>query len=93
VQVQANATLSRNKIIDFDEYIDDYDEGGQLVNHYSETDIAFSPEIIAGGLLHLNPSIAAFTTNNFCDLIGKYVGRQYLIILPIKTGAFILMPL
>ena len=34
----ANLTLSRNKVQDFTEYIDDYDNGGQKLNKYSSTD-------------------------------------------------------
>jgi iron complex outermembrane receptor protein len=42
-----NFSLSKNKVIDFVEYIDDYDNGGQQTNQYSKTDIAFSPNMLA----------------------------------------------
>jgi iron complex outermembrane receptor protein len=79
IQVQANATLSRNRIIDFSEYIDDYDSKKQIVNHYSETDIAFSPGIIAGGTASIEPFRKMLPRQQFyIDILGKYVGRQYL---------------
>jgi iron complex outermembrane recepter protein len=68
-----NATLSRNKIRNFKEFIDDYDNGGQLVNTYSETDIAFSPGIIAANILTFTPVKGAEIS-----LMTKYVGSQFL---------------
>ncbi len=79
LHLQANATLSQNKILDFTEYIDNYDEGGQLVHHYDKTDIAFSPDIIAGGSATIEPLRKQLQHQQFfIDLLGKYVGRQYL---------------
>lgn len=79
LQLQANATFSSNKIHDFEEYIDDYDEGGQIKNTYDKTDIAFSPSVIAGGSATLEPFRKMLQHQQFfIDLIGKYVGRQYL---------------
>jgi iron complex outermembrane receptor protein len=69
----ANVTLSRNKIRNFDEFIDDYDNGGQKVNFYPETDIALSPSIIGSATLTLTP--VHFLS---IDLLSKYVGKQYL---------------
>lgn len=79
LKIQANATLSRNKIINFEEYIDDYDSGNQILNKYSETDIAFAPNLIAGGTATIEPFAKMLKQQEFyIDLIGKYVGRQYL---------------
>lgn len=69
----ANAALSRNKIKNFTEYVDDYDNGGQVKNFYSTTDISFSPNIIAGGSLNFVP-----VKNSEISFISKYTGRQYL---------------
>lgn len=69
----ANLTLSRNKVKDFTEYIDDYDNGGQQTRFYKNPDIAFSPAIIAGYTITIIPE-----KNTSLDLMGKYVGRQYL---------------
>jgi iron complex outermembrane recepter protein len=69
----ANATFSANKVRNFREFVDDYDNGGQQENTYAKTDIAFSPNVVAGSQLSYEPfrhlSLA---------LLSKYVGRQYL---------------
>ena len=46
-----NLTLSRNKILDFTEYVDDWDNGGQIANKLGTTDLAFSPDMIANSQL------------------------------------------
>lgn len=79
VSIQANATISRNKILDFEEYIDDYDSGEQIKNTYNETDISFAPNIIAGGTATFEPLRKMLKHQQFfIDVIGKHVGRQYL---------------
>ncbi len=69
----ANITFSENKIRDFTEYLDDYDNGGQQTKFYSKTDISFSPSAIAGATINFVP-----VKNSEISLISKYVGRQYL---------------
>src|SRR5688572_14704580 len=69
----ANFAISRNKVEDFIEYIDDYDNGGQLINQYSSTDIAFSPNSVGAATLSFIP-----VKNAEIGLISKYVGKQYL---------------
>ncbi|MEO7307715.1 MAG: TonB-dependent receptor plug domain-containing protein [Ferruginibacter sp.] len=73
VNLAANITFSENKIMNFTEYLDDYDNGGQQTKFYSKTDISYSPSIIAGGSINFIP-----VTNGEISLISKYVGRQYL---------------
>jgi iron complex outermembrane receptor protein len=73
LQAAANLTLSRNKLKNFQEYIDDYDNGGQKQNFYKETAISFSPNVISSSTLSFLP-----VKNMELQLIGKYVGRQYL---------------
>jgi iron complex outermembrane receptor protein len=68
-----NLTLSRNKIIAFNEYVDNYDTGTQEVISHTNTDIAFSPNIIAAGGLSYEP-----LTGLELSLLSKYVGIQYL---------------
>jgi iron complex outermembrane receptor protein len=53
VNASAKSCLSRNKVMHFTEYIDDYDNGGQKTNNYSSTDIAYSPALVAGYTLNL----------------------------------------
>jgi iron complex outermembrane recepter protein len=73
VQLGANLTLSRNRVKNFTEYIDDYDNGGQLKNVYEESDLAFSPSVVGAGNISVTP-----IKSLVIDLAGKYVGRQYL---------------
>jgi iron complex outermembrane receptor protein len=69
----ANFTISKNKIRNYTDFIDDYDNGGQKTRFYSSTDISFSPDIISSASLTVKP-----VRNSEIALIGKYVGRQYL---------------
>ena len=69
-----NATLSQNKIKNFEEVIYDYTNGFEIttINH-NNTDISFSPSIIAGNQFTFMP----MKTFNI-TLQTKYVGKQYL---------------
>jgi iron complex outermembrane receptor protein len=71
----ANATFSQNKIRSFEETIYDYDDPnvGIIVNTFANTDIAFSPSVIAGANIVLSPF-----KNLEVSWLHKYVGRQYL---------------
>ena len=70
---QANATISQNKIKEFVEFIDDFDNGGQIEQRYENTDIAFSPRFIAA-----NQFIFKATESLELALMSKYVGKQYM---------------
>ena len=48
---RTNATFSRNKVRAFTEHVDDWDNGGQVAFTYGESDLAFSPSIIANSEL------------------------------------------
>lgn len=75
-----NATLSRNRILDYTEYVDDYfvnDEGDweaaytQSAIYIGNTDISFSPSVLVGSLITVN-------VGNFsASLQSQYVGSQY----------------
>lgn len=71
--LSGNATFSQNKITEFNEYIDDYDNGVQLQNVYRNTDISFSPSVIGAGIVSWKHQKGFGAT-----LTGKYVGDQYL---------------
>lgn len=71
--IGGNVNLSSNKLPEFTEYIDDYDNGGQIEIKHTHTDIAFSPNIIVGGNLTYLP-IKGLTIS----LLPKHVGAQYL---------------
>ncbi|WP_128545385.1 TonB-dependent receptor [Larkinella soli] len=68
-----NATFSRNKVKNFTEYVDNYDTGEQQSRSYRETDISFSPDLIAGSQLLYTP-----VKGLEVGLLSKYVGKQYL---------------
>ncbi|MFC6103545.1 TonB-dependent receptor [Olivibacter domesticus] len=71
------AAWSRNKIKDFYEYINIYDENwgiaDQQVNHYSNTNIALSPSFVGSSEIAYRPIAKAEIA-----FISKYVSRQYL---------------
>jgi len=71
--LNANAAFSRNKIKNFTEYYDDYDNGGQVVNNYTLTDISYSPAAVLFGELVYKP-----VTGFALALQSKYVSKQYM---------------
>ncbi|MDW8287839.1 MAG: TonB-dependent receptor, partial [Flammeovirgaceae bacterium] len=70
---EGNATFSQNKIKNFVEYLDDYDNGGQVVIKHGTTNIALSPNTLAASQLHFTPF-----KGMELSLLSKYVGKQYL---------------
>ncbi|MES2647893.1 MAG: TonB-dependent receptor [Bacteroidota bacterium] len=71
--IRYNLALSNNKLKNFTEYIDDYDNGGQVAVKRGNPDIAFSPSIVqhaAAGYQFIN--------NGEIEWLSKYVGKQYL---------------
>ena len=71
-----NVTLSQNKISNYIDWVDEFDENGEWVAQqevkYGNTNISFSPSITAGSLFSFNlKSVSA----NFQTLV---VGKQYL---------------
>ncbi len=70
---EPNVTFSSNKISEFVEEIGDFDNGGVQETLFTDTDIAFSPSVIAGSKFtyHILPNFDA-------SLLSKYVGRQFL---------------
>lgn len=71
-----NAAISENKIIDFKEYVDNYDTNYtevQLVFNHSKTDISFSPNLVASSEIIVSP-----IKNLNIMFNTKYVGKQYL---------------
>lgn len=70
---QGNLSLSRNKIDEFTLFLDDFDNGGQVQETFRDTDLAFSPALVAA-------SQATFRPAKGLELgfLSKYVGEQYL---------------
>jgi iron complex outermembrane receptor protein len=67
------ASLSANRIKDFTEFSDDYDNGGQIISNYQNTALAFSPSFIGSNEFSFLP----FKKTEIA-LISKYVSEQYL---------------
>jgi len=64
-----NLTLSKNKVKDFTDYVDDWDNGGQIATKLGTTDLAFSPDVIANSQLSwmaakgLNVSLQSYSVS------------------------------
>ncbi len=72
--IAGNATLSRNVITDFTEFVDNWDEWPtQIENPIGNTTISFSPWLIANGRLQFQP-----TEQISLSLSSKYVSKQYI---------------
>jgi iron complex outermembrane receptor protein len=78
LQVDANTTLSMNRVKDYTVYFDTYDNSNdwgsaaQLSQHFEEMKLPYSPEVIAAIGLTIKP-MESISLN----LTTKYVGEQY----------------
>ncbi|MEI7663016.1 MAG: TonB-dependent receptor, partial [Bacteroidota bacterium] len=72
-----NATFSRNKIMNFTQFVDTYSADwtptAQKTNYLGQTDLSFSPDVIVGSIITCRP-MAQFSFN----FTSKYAGRQYI---------------
>ena len=77
ITLLVNLSLSTNRAINFNEFIDQYDENfnylGQKEISYKKTDLAFSPSVVGSCILNIIP-----LKNTEISFIGKYVGEQFL---------------
>ncbi|MDG1331849.1 MAG: TonB-dependent receptor, partial [Crocinitomicaceae bacterium] len=73
LNVTGNLSLSQNKVAEFNEYIDNYDTYIQDTITHLNTDLAFSPNVIASAGIAYE-AFKGFEVN----LLGKYVGSQFL---------------
>ena len=69
----ANATFSENTIAHYTEYVDNWDTWGQESKSYSNTTIAFSPDMIWSSQLDYQ-----FKDNIEMQFISKYVDEQFI---------------
>lgn len=77
--INANATFSQNKIADFTAYINDYDNGNLRYETYTNTDIAFAPNVVGAFSLTITPFKSLKGLSHLSiDIAEKYVGKQYL---------------
>lgn len=73
INILGNITLSKNKIKEFTEYLDNYDTGLQQQTIHNNKDIAFSPNFISSFTINYN-----ILKNLNLALFNKWVGKQYL---------------
>jgi iron complex outermembrane receptor protein len=83
LNINGNVTLSQNKITKSNEYVDAYDTAynyvGQDTIGHSNTNIAFSPAIVAGGGITFIPfRNMPHQPALELSILGKYVSKQYL---------------
>ncbi|MDE6159376.1 MAG: TonB-dependent receptor plug domain-containing protein [Bacteroidaceae bacterium] len=71
LSLEANAALSKNAITDFDEVVEDWDNGSQTI-HYDHSTLAFSPAALVNGFVdfHVKGFQATWHTG--------FVSKQYL---------------
>jgi iron complex outermembrane recepter protein len=84
LDLQATMTLSRNKIPEFRQFVDVFpDDGGftQEERMFTDTDLSFSPDVIAAGEITWHPfrNAVGFARQDLSvSLLSKYVGQQFL---------------
>lgn len=82
LRLSGNAAFSRNRIREFTEYIDDWDTGGQVQKTHRNTDLSFSPGVVArveaGWVVFEKQLSGQQKAQAGISFAGKYVGRQYL---------------
>ena len=81
VHLGTAVTVSRNRVLEFTEFIDDWDTGGQIAVEHSNTNLALSPEFIGNFIAEYH--FESFTWGRYklkpdVQLLTKYVGQQYL---------------
>lgn len=74
LQWEANVSLSKNKVKGFEEFVDNWSPPYEQISaELGETDLSFSPGVIANNIFTLTPM------RNFSfKLISKYVGKQFI---------------
>jgi len=82
LRFDGNVTLSRNRVQAFTEFVDVYDENFNWVEQeaimHEETELSFSPSIIAGAgpTVEVLPAISRQSLS--LSWLTKYVGKQYI---------------
>lgn len=72
LSIEGNAALSVNRLLDYDEWVEDWDTGGFRIVHYDSAPLAFSPSAV------LNGSLVCTLGGFRSSLSYAYVGRQFL---------------
>lgn len=77
----ANFSFGQNKILEYTEYVDNWDDGSQTAFTYQNTDLAFSPSTIGYSNIKWNflqkNNSAGNQHRAAIFTISKYVGQQY----------------
>jgi iron complex outermembrane receptor protein len=73
-----NGTFSQNKIAQYTNYVDNWTTWGQSEYTLENTDIAFSPSVIAGSIISYKHPLFTSTDEIGVAIISKYVGEQYI---------------
>jgi iron complex outermembrane recepter protein len=73
LEVSGNISLSKNIILDYTEYIDNWDDWSQSPSYLGNTDLSFSPSVVAGTNVNYSP-----IKNVNISWLTKYVGKQYM---------------
>ena len=73
LNASANLAISRNRVLEYTEFIDDYDNGGQQEKYHGSSDISFSPNIVSGATINIIPM-----KKLELGLLSKFVDKQYL---------------
>jgi iron complex outermembrane recepter protein len=73
VSIAGTMAVSNNKLKNFTEYIDNYDNGTQQTKLYNKSNLAFSPSVVASSTIAIVPFKKASI-----NLLSKYVGKQYM---------------
>jgi len=67
------ATVSTNKVDNFQQYLFNYDNNTNVLYQYDKTDLAYSPSFVGSSTISYHP-----VKNAEIAFISKYVSRQYL---------------
>jgi iron complex outermembrane receptor protein len=69
----ATASISANKVKNYQQYLFNYDNNTRVLHQYVNTDIAYSPSFVISSTISYHP-----IKNAEIAFISKYVSRQYL---------------
>ncbi len=75
---KGNLAFSRNRVQDFTEFVDDWDNGGQQVFDLGDRDLSFSPEVVGGSEVRYRFWESPAKGNATITWIAKYVSEQFL---------------
>ncbi|HMQ48261.1 MAG TPA: TonB-dependent receptor [Saprospiraceae bacterium] len=82
LHLEANATISRNKVRFFTEFVDVYDADFNWLEQQAierrNTDLSFSPNIMASGILSYTLGQKSTNQSLTFSVLSKYIGKQYI---------------